>query len=210
MLNLQGQKRLRHAAILFDLDGTIADTSSDLVAAANAALSAEGFPPSQGEALEKNVGRGAKAMLASALAANGLRADAEVMRRLFERFIAHYEANIAAATRFFPGFLEAASALREEGAKLALCTNKLERHALALLHALGAGSLFDAVAGRDTFPFCKPDPRHLTRLVESTGRHVSSALMIGDSEIDVAAAKAAQIPVIAVRFGYAFVPAESL
>ncbi len=201
---------LAGAVIVFDLDGTIADTSGDLIDAANVALTAEGFPLAPAEAIKAGVGYGTKAMLRSALAHGGHHASIDQMQRLADRLVAHYEENIARKTCLFPGFAEAAHGLRTRGAKLAVCTNKRERLALKLISALGIEALFDAVAGGDTFPFHKPDPRHITWLVQRVGGEVPAAIMVGDSEADVAAAKAAAIPVVAVRFGYAGVPAEDL
>jgi phosphoglycolate phosphatase len=198
------------ATIVFDLDGTIADTSPDLIDAANAALMAEGLPLATAEAIKAGVGYGTKAMLQCALSSRGKEADPEQMRRLAARLVEHYEENIAVKTRLFPGFLGAAQELRATGAALALCTNKRERLALKLLAALGIDALFDSVAGGDTFAFQKPDPRHITELIRRMGGNPGTAVMIGDSEADVAASKAASIPVIAVGFGYATVPAEKL
>lgn len=149
-------------------------------------------------------------MIQSALTSIGETADPVRVQRLAERLVAHYEEHIAVKTRLFPGFLETANKLREEGARLALCTNKLEKLANRLLSSLGAAGLFDARAGRDTFPFHKPDPRHVTELVARAGGDLPFAIMIGDSEADIAAARGAGIPVLAVRFGYAVVPPEEL
>ncbi len=205
-----GGKIIHRATIVFDLDGTIADTAGDLIDAANAALLAEGFPPANAEAIRPGVGYGARAMLQSALSSMGRRADAEQIARLADRLVQHYEDHIAIKTRLFPGFMEVADQLRGQGSKLALCTNKLDRLVAKLLSALGIASLFDAKAGRDTFPFHKPDPRHITELVLKAGGQLPLTIMIGDSEADIAAARGAGIPVLAVRFGYAAVPPEKL
>lgn len=196
--------------VVFDLDGTIADTAGDLIDAANAALAGEGFGPAPAEAIRKGVGYGAKSMLESALAASSRQASPEQMELLGKKLVAHYEENIAAKTRLFPGFFEVAEILRGAGAKLALCTNKREHLTQRLLAALEIGALFDAVAGGDTFPFHKPDPRHVSEAVRLAGGALSSAVMVGDSEADVAAARGAGIPVIAAGFGYAATPAWKL
>lgn len=201
---------LQRATIVFDLDGTVADTARDLVVAANAALISEGFEAAPASAILPGVGYGTKAMLRSALAATGHEADSVTLQRLADRLVAHYEDHIAVHTKPFPGFIEAASELRAMGAVLALCTNKRERLARKLLQSLEISHFFDAIAGGDTFPFHKPDPRHITELVRLAGRDPACAIMIGDSEADVAAAKAAGVPCIAVTFGYAAIPAENL
>jgi phosphoglycolate phosphatase len=195
---------------VFDLDGTIADTAGDLADAANAALMSEGFAAAPAAAIAKSAGYGTRAMLRSALSAGGYSADAEQMLRMSVKLVAHYEENIAHKSRLFPGFAEAARFLQSSGAKLVLCTNKRERLAVKLLSALGIGGLFEAIAGGDTFPFHKPDPRHISDLVQLAGGVLSAAVMVGDSEADIDAARAAGIPVIAANFGYASVPASEL
>lgn len=197
-------------SIVFDLDGTIADTAEDLIDAAAAALVAEGFPKPNAQAIREHVGYGAAAMIRSALAASGKHAEEWQLKRLTDHLLAHYNENIANKTRFFPGFRDVAEQLRTHGAKLMICTNKREKLARKLLAALGCEALFDALAGADTFPFRKPDPRHVTELVRLAGAELSKTVMVGDSEADVAAAKAAGVPIIAVRFGYAALPAEQL
>jgi phosphoglycolate phosphatase len=195
---------------VFDLDGTIADTAPDLVDATNAALMSEDFAAVPAAAIAKSVGHGTRAMLQSALSAGGYSASREQMLRLSAKLVAHYEANIACKSRLFPGFAEAARFLRANEAKLVLCTNKRERLAVKLLSALGIGELFEAIAGGDTFTFCKPDPRHISELVQRAGGALPAAVMVGDSEADIDAAKAAGIPVIVVSFGYASAPASEL
>jgi phosphoglycolate phosphatase len=200
----------KSSTIVLDLDGTIADTAADLIDAAHAALASEGFAKAPAEAVKKGVGYGTKAMLQSALLAMGTEADAGQMERMSAVLAGHYEQNIALQTRLFPGFIAAAELLRQRGAKLALCTNKWERLALRLLSELGIGEFFDAIACRDTFAFHKPDPRHVTELIRLAGGERSAALMVGDSESDVSAARDAGIPVIVTAFGYASVPAHEL
>jgi phosphoglycolate phosphatase len=195
---------------VFDLDGTVADTAGDLADAANAALLSEGFAAAPVAAIVKSAGYGSRAMISSALSAAGHSADNAQMLRLAAKLVAHYEENIAHKSRLFPGFAEAARLLRASGAKLVLCTNKRERLTLKLLSALGIGDLFEAIAGGDTFPFHKPDPRHISELVRRAGGVLSAAVMIGDSEADIDAARAAGIPVVAVSFGYASVLASEL
>ena len=201
---------IHRATIVFDLDGTIADTAADLIDAANAALIAEGFRPARADVIRRGVGYGARTMLDHALSSSGQSADAAQFGRLTERLVQHYEEHIANKTRLFPGFLETANQLRGRGVRFALCTNKLDRLVTKLLSALRIATLFDAKAGRDTFPFHKPDPRHITELISRAGGALPFAIMIGDSEADIAAARGAGIPVLAVRFGYAAVAPEDL
>jgi phosphoglycolate phosphatase len=204
-LKLPGQSVSR-AVVVFDLDGTIADTAPDLIEAANTALASEGLGPAPAAAIRCAVGHGARAMLSAGIEALGGEPDAEQVQRLIE----HYEQNIAVKTQLFPGFGETAANLRSAGAKLLLCTNKRQRLTFPLLSALGIGSLFDAIACGDTFPYHKPDPRHISDLVQLAGGELGASVMVGDSEVDAGAAHAAGIPFIAVSFGYPGVPLAQL
>src|SRR5271166_636187 len=130
------QKRTAQLTVVFDLDGTIADTAGDLIVAANRALAAEGFAPAPDEAIRVSVGNGAKAMILSGLSALGCEPGPQQLDRLVAALIAHYAENIAVKTRLYPGFEKAARGLRRQGIRLALCTNKRERLTLKLLSAL--------------------------------------------------------------------------
>jgi len=196
--------------IVFDLDGTIADTAPDLIEAANAALASEGFAAAPAAAIKSGAGYGTKAMLRAALAAIEREVSEDQLQRLSKKLVAHYADHIADKTALFDGFLAAAGELRAAKAKLALCTNKKEYLARRLVSTLDIASLFDGVAGGDTFAFHKPDPRHITELIRMVGGDPSAAIMIGDSEADIAAASAAGVPSVAVSFGYAAIPAEKL
>jgi phosphoglycolate phosphatase len=122
---------------------------------------------------------------------------------MLAEFLVHYEANIAAESRPFPGAVAALEAFAAQGAILAVCTNKREHLSRRLLQALGIDHYFRAIAGRDTFAMAKPDPGHLTGTIALAGGDPAHAVMIGDSEVDVRTAKAAGIPIILVSFGYA-------
>lgn len=130
--------------------------------------------------------------------------------RMLAEFLVHYEANIAAESRPFPGAVSALEAFAAQGAILAVCTNKRESLSRRLLQALGLDHYFSAIAGRDTFPMSKPDPGHLTGTIALAGGDPSHAVMIGDSEVDLRTAKAAGIPIILVSFGYATAPLHGL
>jgi phosphoglycolate phosphatase len=196
--------------VVFDLDGTIADTAPDLIDATNAALAAKGLPPAPPEDIKPGVGYGTRAMVRCALAALKVEATDEEVRWMRDRLVEHYEANIAHKTRLFPGFIEQAEALRSEGALFVCCTNKKERLATRLLSALAIAPAFAKIAGGDTYCVHKPDGRHILYAIRDAGGNRRPAIMVGDSEPDIAAAKDAGIPSIAVEFGYAAVPAEKL
>lgn len=183
----------------FDLDGTLVDTSGDLAAALNHALGTIGRGPLPVEQVQRMVGRGARVMLTRALAATG-GAGPELMERLFPVLIDHYAAHIAVLSRPYPGVVEALDALAARGARLAVCTNKLEGLARLVLDALGLGDRFTAIVGGDSTGALKPDPEPLRAMIDQAGG--GRTLFVGDSENDILAAKAACVPSVAVSFGY--------
>jgi phosphoglycolate phosphatase len=190
----------RDTTIVFDLDGTLVDTAPDLTHALNYALARQGQPPVSAEMVRSLVGMGAMVMIGERLSRAGVTADPQSM---LGDFLVHYEANIAAESRPFPGAVEVLNRLRHEGATLAVCTNKRESLSRRLLQELELEGYFSAIAGRDTFPVAKPDPGHLTSVIGLAGGDPTRAVMIGDSDVDVRTAKAASVPVILVNFGYA-------
>ncbi|MFA5951068.1 MAG: phosphoglycolate phosphatase [Hyphomicrobium sp.] len=196
--------------LAFDLDGTLVDTAPDLAAATNHALADLGLAPVSAAVLRPAIGLGARHMIATGLAATGKTLAEPEMNRLHARFLGYYEANIAAESRPFDGAVRALERFRERGMRLAVCTNKREGLSRQLLEALGLMSLFDALAGRDTFPVNKPHPGHLTGAIKLAGGEPARALMIGDTGVDIATARAAEIPVIACSFGYSDVPLADL
>ena len=122
--------------------------------------------------------------------------------RLMDEFLDFYTANIAQGSRPFPGLLASLDHLTDAGARLAICTNKREHLSRKLLDALDLTPRFAAIAGRDTFPVFKPDPRHLSGAIELAGGSQGRAVMIGDSATDILTAQAANVPVVGVTFGY--------
>ncbi len=188
-----------NATIVFDLDGTLVDTAPDLMHALNYALARAGHPPVSAETVRSLVGMGAQVMIEEGLRLAGITADLTAM---LGDFLVHYEANLARESRPFPGAVAALERLRAEGARLAVCTNKRERLSRRLLQELDLEGYFSAIAGRDTFPVAKPDPGHLLGAIRLAGGDPFRAVMIGDTDIDVRAAKAASVPVVLVSFGY--------
>jgi phosphoglycolate phosphatase len=205
----QARPSFAGCTVVFDLDGTIADTAPDLIEAANVALEAHGYPAASAEAIKPGVGYGTKAMLRAALASQNIALPSD-LKPLADALVAHYADHIAVRTRPFPAFTDAANALREAGATLAVCTNKREALALKLLDALGLTPLFAAIAGGDTYAFHKPDPRHILQVIADAGGDATRSVMVGDSEADIAAAQAAGVFSVAVSFGYASKPAQEL
>jgi phosphoglycolate phosphatase len=195
---------------VFDLDGTLADTAHDLVATLNAVLAHEGMPPLPLEEARDLIGAGARVLLQKGFEAVGRELAPSKLDELYRLFLVHYGDNICVETRLFPGVEAALGRLEDAGFTLAICTNKIERQSVQLLKALGIAGRFAAICGRDTFPYFKPDPRHLTLTIDRCGGDPRRAVMVGDSRSDIAAAKAAGVPVVAVTFGYTEVPVRDL
>ncbi len=201
---------MQDLTVVFDLDGTLVDTAPDLVGATNHALADLGLPAVPAHLLRPWISFGARRMIIEALAhAESPRPDADV-ERLLDLFLGYYEANIARESRAFPGAVDAISALTAAGARLAVCTNKRESLSRALLTALDLDRHFHGLAGRDTFPVCKPHPDHLLGAIHLAGGNPARAVMIGDSDVDIRTAKAAHVPVVAVSFGYTAIPVAEL
>lgn len=201
---------MQDLTVVFDLDGTLVDTAPDLVGATNHALAGLGLPAVSEHLLRPWISFGARRMIVEALAhSESPRPDAEV-DRLLDLFLGYYQANIARESRPFPGALDAIAALTEAGARLAVCTNKRESLSRALLSALDLDRHFHGLAGRDTFPVCKPHPEHLLGAIRLAGGDPARALMVGDSDVDIRTAKAAHVPVVAVSFGYTEIPVTEL
>ncbi|MEN0063377.1 MAG: phosphoglycolate phosphatase [Myxococcota bacterium] len=187
--------------VVFDLDGTLVDSAPDLKTAVNAVLQAAGRRPITLDETRRFIGRGSRVLLQRAFEATapGIAFDVEAAYR---HYLDAYRACVADETQPFPGVLETLEASRAEGWTLALCTNKPEALALELLEALALAAPFGtAVVGGDTLPVHKPDPAPVHEAIWRAGG-VLPAVLVGDSETDVAAARAAGIPVIAVPWGY--------
>jgi phosphoglycolate phosphatase len=141
-------------------------------------------------------------MIQRSFAANQKPLPTDEHDRLLDLFIDSYTKGIPGKSRPYPGVLDAIARFEASGFLLAICTNKYEANALALIEALGLTKHFAANCGQDTFPFRKPDPRHLLETIKRAGGDPAKALMVGDSQTDIDTAKAAGIPVAAVDFGY--------
>ncbi len=196
--------------VVFDLDGTLAETAPDIMAALNMLLVREGLPAMPVSAARQLVGAGARALIERGFKASGRPLSPEKLDELFALLLDHYLENIAVDSFLFPGVEAALQQLADAGYRLAVCTNKPEPHSKALLSALGIADRFAAIAGRETFDVCKPNPRHLTETIRLAGGNANRAVMVGDSRTDIDTAKAAGIPVIAVPFGYTDVPVAEL
>ncbi len=196
--------------LVLDLDGTLVDTAGDLTATLNDVLIGEGLPPVPFDAARGMVGHGARAMLSDALGAAGVNTEPDRLDSLVAVFLDIYAGRIAETSRPFPGALEALDRFVAEGWRLAVCTNKFERHSRLLLTAIGIADRFPVIAGQDTYGVRKPDPRHLLETIRDAGGDVARAVMVGDSNVDIETARAAHVPVIAVDFGYSRTPVTDL
>jgi phosphoglycolate phosphatase len=201
---------MHRPTIAFDLDGTLVDSAPDLVATLNVVLAEIGLKPVGLEHARNLVGGGARLMIERGLTKHGAKFTPEDIERLFQRFLAHYDMHIADHSRPFPGAHKMLEELAAGGARLVVCTNKLERFSVKLLNEMGLAHFFSVIAGADTFAARKPDPLHILHAVKRAGGDARHAVMVGDSRIDVAAARAAKVPVVAVSFGYSDVPPAEL
>ena len=195
---------------VFDLDGTLADTAGDLVGTLNVILEREDLAPLPVAKARDMIGAGARALIERGFEAAGKELTPTHLDELFRQFMVHYGENICIRTQLYPGVAEALDQLEDAGFILAVCTNKVEEHSVKLLEELGIGHRFAANCGRDTFPYFKPDPRHLTLTIERAGGTPARAVMVGDSRTDIVTAQNAGIPVLAVPFGYTDVPVREL
>ncbi|MBI3452562.1 MAG: phosphoglycolate phosphatase [Rhodospirillales bacterium] len=195
------------AAIVFDLDGTLVDSAPDLSAALNRLLVEHRRATVPLAAVRQMVGDGAAKLVERGFSATGgMPAETAPLVR---RFLEIYTAGIADLSRPFPGVTAALDRFAAAGIALGVCTNKPTPASRALLDALDLTRFFAAILGGDG-PVRKPDPRHLTAVLDQLGAAPAAALMVGDSMNDVAVARAAKVPVVAVSFGYTKVPAAEL
>lgn len=187
---------------IFDLDGTLVDTSVDLVAAANGALRLAGLADPLNPVLDASTAfRGGRAMLRVGFARAGRPWSEDEVDTVYQDFLDIYEDRIDAASDFYPGARVTLEKLRESGWATGICTNKPERLAELLLSRLDARHLFDALVGADTLPVRKPDPAPLVEAVTRAGGRLTHAALVGDTLTDRETARAAGVASIMVTFG---------
>lgn len=197
------------STVVFDLDGTLVDTAPDLTSALNYALSVLERPPVAAESVRHMVGHGARKLLERGLVASGGATPAMIEAGV-PAFLEYYWQHIADGSRPFPGVGPALDRLAVAGCRLAVCTNKPVALAQGLLGALGWTERFGAVLGFDSVPLPKPDPGHVWATIDAVGGRVEDTVYVGDSMTDVAAARAAGVPVVVVSFGFSDRPASAL
>lgn len=199
---------------IFDLDGTLADTAADLLAAANAVLAPRGLPLLEIGRDRAHAGRGGRSMIRRSLALlpePPSEAEVEALAAaLYPGLLRVYEERLADRTRLYDGVEPCLEALAAAGWRLGVCTNKPERLALALLGRLGVLGRFQAVLGAGSLPVIKPDPEHFRETVRRAGAAPGRAVMLGDTRTDVLTARAAGVPCVLTRFGFAAEPVDEL
>ena len=193
--------------ILFDLDGTLVDTAPDLMHAHNHVMKKFGYPTKSTEQIRNLVGKGAGAMIGRSIWGQAKKEfskvnDEKIKKEMVSEFVDFYGKNIINESTLINGVKEFLTWCKEDNISMAVCTNKQEYLSNDLLKKIGIYDYFEYVAGSDTFDYCKPDPRHLTSVVEILDGDLKKTIMIGDSETDANAAKAAEIPMILLEDGY--------
>jgi len=186
--------------ILFDLDGAIVHTAPDLMAAHNHVMKKFGFEAKEISDLKKLAGKGAWMMMQRSF--KNEVTDEKLKKEMTREFIDYYSKNIANKSKPFEGLFEFLDWAKLKNISMAVCTNKQERLAIDLLKRLNLFNYFEYIAGSDTFNYNKPDPRHLTDVVEIIGGDLKKTIMVGDSEVDEMAATNAKLPFILVADGY--------
>ena len=193
--------------ILFDLDGTLVDTAPDLMNAHNHVMKKYGYSTKSTEEIRNLVGQGAGAMLGRSIWGQakkefGKIEDEKIKNQMVKEFVDFYGKNIVKESTLIRGVKEFLVWAKNKNMSMAVCTNKQEHLSIDLLKKIGIYNFFEYVAGHNTFDYCKPDPRHLTSVIEILDGDIKKSLMIGDSETDANAAKAAGIPIILLEDGY--------
>ena len=193
--------------ILFDLDGTLIDTAPDLMNAHNHVMKKYGYETKSTEDIRKLVGKGSASLIGRSVWGQAKKefskvSDQSIKKEMVKEFIDFYANNIAVESKLVNGTLEFLNWSKKNNISMGVCTNKQEHLSVDLLKQLKIYDYFEYVAGSDTFDYCKPDPRHLTNVIEIMQGDIKKSIMIGDSETDAESAKSAGIPFILLEDGY--------
>ena len=193
--------------ILFDLDGTLVDTAPDLMTAHNHVMKKFGYSTRSVDEIRNLVGKGAAVLIGRSIWGSAKKefsriTDEKIKNEMVKEFISFYGKNIVKDSKLIKGVLEFLKWAKSKNISMGVCTNKQEHLAIDLLKKIEIYDYFEYVAGGNTFEYCKPDPRHLTSIIEIMNGDIKKSLMVGDSENDADAAKSAGIPMILVEDGY--------
>ena len=193
--------------IIFDLDGTLVDTAPDLMNAHNYVMKKFGFETKTSEDIKNLVGKGAKSLIGRSVWGQARKelskvTDEEIKKEMVTEFINYYSKNIANESKLVNGALDFLNWCKKNNISMGICTNKQDYLAIDLLKKINVYDYFEYIAGSNTFDYCKPDPRHLTNVIEIMQGDIKKSLMIGDSETDSNTARSAEIPFILLEDGY--------
>ncbi|HEY4170215.1 MAG TPA: HAD-IA family hydrolase [Reyranella sp.] len=200
----------RFDTVIYDLDGTLIDSAKDMQVAVSRVLADHGLPPVTEDDVRIFMGQGSKVTMNKAFTKYGKTLDDDALSAVTREFVRYYEADPVGHTTAFAGVPEVVRGFDTLGLKQGVCTNKFERPSRMILEHLKLMPPIADLAGADTFPVRKPDPRHILMLVERMGRTPGKAVMVGDSIHDVEAAHAAGLPAVLVSWGYTDRPASEL
>ena len=193
--------------IILDLDGTLVDTAPDLMLAHNHVMKKFGYATKSTKDIRNLVGQGAGALIGKSIYGQakkelGKIQDEKIKKEMEKDFLEFYGKNILNESKLIKGVKEFLVWAKNKNISMAVCTNKTEHLAVDLLKKIGIYNFFEYIAGHNTFNYCKPDPRHLTSIVEILDGDLKKTLMIGDSETDANTAKNAEVPMILLKDGY--------
>jgi 2-phosphoglycolate phosphatase len=186
-------------AVLFDLDGTLADTAPDMARTVNEMRARRGLPSVAESSVRPYVSRGARGMI---VAAFGVDPADEGFKPMRDEFLRIYEDNLCIDSRLFPGMIELLDWLEDESIAWGVVTNKFARLAIPIIDFLGLAQRAGVVVGGDTCARAKPFPDPLLHAAGVLGVAPERTLYVGDDERDVQAARAAGMPVLAAGYGY--------
>ena len=193
--------------IILDLDGTLVETAPDLINAHNHVMTKFGFEAKKSEDIKKLVGKGANSLITRSVwgqAQENFRKidDASLKKEMVDEFLNYYTKNICVESKIVNGAEQFLKWCKEKNISLGICTNKQDYLSVDLLKKLKIYHYFEYIAGSNTFNYCKPDPRHLTDVIEIMQGDIKKSIMIGDSETDAETARSADVPFILIENGY--------